>query len=193
MKTPDSRPLLLYLRTGDRKGEKEEVSTLSPATRELLEKVNKADKSAKLKVKLLNSALPLQTHTTKKEPKTFMKTFFYLNTKIHTVTSCFSYCNKWLGKVKYILRMALALFISVICVSKHCSVVVTTYSIHFAEVLLQKCHPYTHISGFMYFLLVVYLLAFCRWWIMQVQQRTELLSSSLSWNGLSNRYTNRNG
>lgn len=50
VKTPDSRPLLLYLRTGDRKGEKEEVSTLSPATRELLERVNKADKSAKLKV-----------------------------------------------------------------------------------------------------------------------------------------------
>ncbi|XP_073719787.1 nephrocystin-3 [Misgurnus anguillicaudatus] len=50
VKTPDSRPLLLYLRTGDRKGEKEEISTLSPATRELLEKVNKADKSAKLKV-----------------------------------------------------------------------------------------------------------------------------------------------
>jgi len=50
IKTPDSRPLLLYLRTGDRKGEKEEVSTLSPATRDLLERVNKADKSAKLKV-----------------------------------------------------------------------------------------------------------------------------------------------
>lgn len=50
VKTPDSRPLLLYLRTGDRKGEKEEVSTLSPSTRDLLERVNKADKSAKLKV-----------------------------------------------------------------------------------------------------------------------------------------------
>uniref|UniRef100_A0A8C1BP26 Nephrocystin-3 n=1 Tax=Cyprinus carpio carpio TaxID=630221 RepID=A0A8C1BP26_CYPCA len=45
VKTPDSRPLLLYLRTGDRKGEKEEVSTLSPSTRDLLERVNKADKS----------------------------------------------------------------------------------------------------------------------------------------------------
>ncbi|XP_056594291.1 nephrocystin-3 isoform X2 [Triplophysa dalaica] len=50
VKTPDSRPLVLYLRTGDRKGEKEEVSNLSQATRELLERVNKADKSAKLKV-----------------------------------------------------------------------------------------------------------------------------------------------
>ncbi|RXN28227.1 nephrocystin-3 isoform X1 [Labeo rohita] len=50
VKTPDSRPLLLYLRTGDRKGEKEEVSTLSPSTRDLLERVNKADKSAKLKI-----------------------------------------------------------------------------------------------------------------------------------------------
>ncbi len=50
VKTPDSRPLLLYLRTGDRKGEKEEVSALSPSTRDLLERVNKADKSAKLKV-----------------------------------------------------------------------------------------------------------------------------------------------
>ncbi|XP_051970799.1 nephrocystin-3 isoform X1 [Xyrauchen texanus] len=50
VKTPDSRPLLLYLRTGDRKGEKEEASTLNPATRELLERINKADKSAKLKV-----------------------------------------------------------------------------------------------------------------------------------------------
>ncbi|XP_077100489.1 nephrocystin-3 [Siphateles boraxobius] len=50
VKTPDSRPLLLYLRTGDKNGEKEEVSTLSPATRDLLERVNKADKSAKLKV-----------------------------------------------------------------------------------------------------------------------------------------------
>lgn len=55
VKTPDSRPLLLYLRTGDRKGEKEEVSTLSPATRDLLERVNKADKSAKLKVESNNS------------------------------------------------------------------------------------------------------------------------------------------
>uniref|UniRef100_A0A673G6D4 Nephrocystin-3 n=1 Tax=Sinocyclocheilus rhinocerous TaxID=307959 RepID=A0A673G6D4_9TELE len=50
VQTPDSRPLLLYLRTGERKGEKEEVSTLSPSTRDLLERVNKADKSAKLKV-----------------------------------------------------------------------------------------------------------------------------------------------
>ncbi|KTG42551.1 hypothetical protein cypCar_00039777 [Cyprinus carpio] len=50
VETPDSRPLLLYLRTGERKGEKEEVSTLSPSTRDLLERVNKADKSAKLKV-----------------------------------------------------------------------------------------------------------------------------------------------
>uniref|UniRef100_A0A9R1SLE2 Nephrocystin-3 n=2 Tax=Cyprinus carpio TaxID=7962 RepID=A0A9R1SLE2_CYPCA len=45
VETPDSRPLLLYLRTGERKGEKEEVSTLSPSTRDLLERVNKADKS----------------------------------------------------------------------------------------------------------------------------------------------------
>uniref|UniRef100_A0A8C2IWF5 Nephrocystin-3 n=1 Tax=Cyprinus carpio TaxID=7962 RepID=A0A8C2IWF5_CYPCA len=45
VETPDSRPLLLYLRTGERKGEKEEVSALSPSTRDLLERVNKADKS----------------------------------------------------------------------------------------------------------------------------------------------------
>lgn len=50
VKTPDARPLLLYLRTGDRKGEKEEPFTLNPATRDLLERVNKADRSAKLKV-----------------------------------------------------------------------------------------------------------------------------------------------
>ncbi|TRY59639.1 hypothetical protein DNTS_022786 [Danionella cerebrum] len=50
VKTPDSRPFLLYLRTSDRKCEKEDVPFLSPATRDLLERVNMADKCAKLKV-----------------------------------------------------------------------------------------------------------------------------------------------
>uniref|UniRef100_A0A672PAZ2 Nephrocystin-3 n=1 Tax=Sinocyclocheilus grahami TaxID=75366 RepID=A0A672PAZ2_SINGR len=64
VKTPDSRPLLLYLRTGDRKGEKEEVSTLSPSTRDLLERVNKADKSAKLKV-ISNDSFKNSTESSK--------------------------------------------------------------------------------------------------------------------------------
>uniref|UniRef100_A0A672PFR7 Nephrocystin-3 n=1 Tax=Sinocyclocheilus grahami TaxID=75366 RepID=A0A672PFR7_SINGR len=68
VKTPDSRPLLLYLRTGDRKGEKEEVSTLSPSTRDLLERVNKADKSAKLKV-ISNDSFKNSTE------KTFLQDF----------------------------------------------------------------------------------------------------------------------
>lgn len=50
VKCPDSRPLLLYLKTGERKKESDGVSCLSPATRELLERVNNADKSAKVKV-----------------------------------------------------------------------------------------------------------------------------------------------
>uniref|UniRef100_A0A8C1BJY6 Nephrocystin-3 n=1 Tax=Cyprinus carpio carpio TaxID=630221 RepID=A0A8C1BJY6_CYPCA len=70
VKTPDSRPLLLYLRTGDRKGEKEEVSTLSPSTRDLLERVNKADKSAKLKV-ISNDAYGFKNST----EKTFLQDF----------------------------------------------------------------------------------------------------------------------
>uniref|UniRef100_A0A673G810 Nephrocystin-3 n=1 Tax=Sinocyclocheilus rhinocerous TaxID=307959 RepID=A0A673G810_9TELE len=70
VKTPDSRPLLLYLRTGDRKGEKEEVSTLSPSTRDLLERVNKADKSAKLKV-ISNDSYGFKNST----EKTFLQDF----------------------------------------------------------------------------------------------------------------------
>ncbi|XP_066539574.1 nephrocystin-3 isoform X2 [Hoplias malabaricus] len=50
VKSPDSRPLLLYLKTGERKGECEGASSLSPATRELLERVNNADRTAKVKV-----------------------------------------------------------------------------------------------------------------------------------------------
>uniref|UniRef100_A0A671KIL4 Nephrocystin-3 n=1 Tax=Sinocyclocheilus anshuiensis TaxID=1608454 RepID=A0A671KIL4_9TELE len=70
VKTPDSRPLLLYLRTGDRKGEKEEVSTLTPSTRDLLERVNKADKSAKLKV-ISNDSYGFKNST----EKTFLQDF----------------------------------------------------------------------------------------------------------------------
>ncbi|XP_030625126.1 nephrocystin-3 [Chanos chanos] len=44
VKTPDSRALLLYLRTG------EGVNPLSTNTRQLLERVNNADKNAKIKV-----------------------------------------------------------------------------------------------------------------------------------------------
>ncbi|XP_012676699.2 nephrocystin-3 [Clupea harengus] len=44
VKTPDSRPLLLYLRTVDGK------DSISGTTRELLERVNNADKNAKIKV-----------------------------------------------------------------------------------------------------------------------------------------------
>ncbi|XP_036420581.1 nephrocystin-3 [Colossoma macropomum] len=50
VKCPDSRPLLVYLKLGDRKGECSGASSLSPATRELLERVNNADKTAKIKV-----------------------------------------------------------------------------------------------------------------------------------------------
>uniref|UniRef100_A0AAR2J234 Nephrocystin-3 n=1 Tax=Pygocentrus nattereri TaxID=42514 RepID=A0AAR2J234_PYGNA len=50
VKCPDSRPLLVYLKMGDRKGECGGASSLSPATRELLERVNNADKTAKVKV-----------------------------------------------------------------------------------------------------------------------------------------------
>ncbi|XP_022522676.1 nephrocystin-3 [Astyanax mexicanus] len=50
VKCPDSRPLLLYLKTGEKKAEGEGASGLSPATRELLERVNTADKTAKVKV-----------------------------------------------------------------------------------------------------------------------------------------------
>ncbi|XP_041923941.1 nephrocystin-3 isoform X5 [Alosa sapidissima] len=44
VKTPDSRPLLLYLRTAEGK------VGISGTTRELLERINKADKNAKIKV-----------------------------------------------------------------------------------------------------------------------------------------------
>ncbi|KAK1795414.1 hypothetical protein P4O66_010587, partial [Electrophorus voltai] len=51
VRTPDARPLLLYLRTEQGKGESDRTSSsLSPAARELLERVNKADKGAKVKV-----------------------------------------------------------------------------------------------------------------------------------------------
>lgn len=43
VKNPDGRPLVLYLRT-------EEDQNLSAATRQLLERVNAADKAAKIKV-----------------------------------------------------------------------------------------------------------------------------------------------
>lgn len=43
VKNPDGRPLVLYLRT-------EEGHNLSGATRQLLERVNAADKAAKIKV-----------------------------------------------------------------------------------------------------------------------------------------------
>lgn len=43
VKNPDSRPLVLYLRT-------EEGHSLSTASRQLLERVNAADKAAKIKV-----------------------------------------------------------------------------------------------------------------------------------------------
>lgn len=43
VKNPDGRPLVLYLRT-------EEGHSLSGATRQLLERVNTADKAAKIKV-----------------------------------------------------------------------------------------------------------------------------------------------
>lgn len=50
VRTPDSRPLLVYLNTGEKKVECEGTSCLSSATRDLLEKVNNADKAAKVKV-----------------------------------------------------------------------------------------------------------------------------------------------
>ncbi|KAI4880368.1 hypothetical protein NFI96_013983 [Prochilodus magdalenae] len=50
VRCPDSRPLLLYLKTGESKGECEGASNLNPATRELLERINNADKAAKVKV-----------------------------------------------------------------------------------------------------------------------------------------------
>ena len=51
VKTPDSRPLLLYLRTVDGK------DSISGTTRELLERVNNADKNAKIKV---SAIIPLE-------------------------------------------------------------------------------------------------------------------------------------
>ncbi|XP_047667244.1 nephrocystin-3 isoform X3 [Tachysurus fulvidraco] len=49
VRTPDNHPLLVYLNTGENKAD-EEASCLSSATRDLLEKVNNADKAAKVKV-----------------------------------------------------------------------------------------------------------------------------------------------
>ncbi|XP_058258883.1 nephrocystin-3 isoform X1 [Hemibagrus wyckioides] len=49
VRTPDSRPLLVYLNTGENKADGG-ASCLSSATRDLLEKVNNADKAAKVKV-----------------------------------------------------------------------------------------------------------------------------------------------
>lgn len=48
--TPDSRPLLVYLNTGENKADGG-ASCLSSAARDLLEKVNNADKAAKVKVR----------------------------------------------------------------------------------------------------------------------------------------------
>lgn len=50
IRTPDSRPLLVYLNMGEKTLESEGTSCLSSATRHLLEKVNSADKAAKVKV-----------------------------------------------------------------------------------------------------------------------------------------------
>lgn len=50
VRTPDSHPLLVYLNTEEKKGECDGASYLSQASRDLLEKVNNADKAAKVKV-----------------------------------------------------------------------------------------------------------------------------------------------
>lgn len=50
VRTPDSRPLLVYLNMEEKVIECEGASCLSSATRDLLEKVNNADKAAKVKV-----------------------------------------------------------------------------------------------------------------------------------------------
>lgn len=49
VQSPDSRPLLIYLKT-DEKQSCEGTSCLSSAARDLLERVNNADKGAKVKV-----------------------------------------------------------------------------------------------------------------------------------------------
>lgn len=49
VKTPDGHPLVLYLRT-------EEGHNLTGPTRQLLERVNAADKAAKVKVCVVNKA-----------------------------------------------------------------------------------------------------------------------------------------
>lgn len=50
VRTPDSRPLLVYLNMGEKEVERESASCLSLASRDLLERVNNADKAAKVKV-----------------------------------------------------------------------------------------------------------------------------------------------
>lgn len=50
IRTPDSRPLLVYLNMGEKGTEREGTSCLTSDTRRLLEKVNNADKAAKIKV-----------------------------------------------------------------------------------------------------------------------------------------------
>lgn len=55
VKNPDGRPLVLYLRT-------EEGHCLSTATRQLLERVNTADKAAKIKVCTVASCKPDRFH-----------------------------------------------------------------------------------------------------------------------------------
>lgn len=50
VRTPDSRPLLVYLNLEEKEVEREGATCLSSATRHLLEKVNNADKAAKVKV-----------------------------------------------------------------------------------------------------------------------------------------------
>ncbi|XP_076826338.1 nephrocystin-3 isoform X2 [Brachyhypopomus gauderio] len=50
VRTPDSRPLLLYLRTEEKKGDADRTSCLGAAARDLLERVNEADKAAKVKM-----------------------------------------------------------------------------------------------------------------------------------------------
>lgn len=51
IRTPDSRPLLVYLNMAEKATEREGTSCLSSAARRLLEKVNNADKAAKIKVR----------------------------------------------------------------------------------------------------------------------------------------------
>ncbi|XP_062848041.1 nephrocystin-3 [Trichomycterus rosablanca] len=50
VRNPDARPLLIYLKTEEKKSECEGTSCLSLGARDLLERVNNADKGAKVKV-----------------------------------------------------------------------------------------------------------------------------------------------